>query len=177
MPLSRSMHSGHTAWYLLQSKPRQTERARENLKNQGFHCFLPMAQIERVQKNKRTFVPEPLFPGYLFIQLNNVTDNWSPIRSTRGVARLVAFNGEPQVVRQEVMDALFQRNEAPLVIETFQPGDAVRITQGPFAHIEAIFQAYSGEERVVLLLKLLNQMQQLQLPRHQVEPLAYPKTA
>lgn len=176
MPQSRPLHSGHTAWYLLQSKPRQTERAQENLSNQGYQCFMPTAQVERVQQGKRVFVTEPLFPGYLFIQLNNLTDNWSPIRSTRGVARLVAFNGEPQPVRECVMETLFERSRQPLVIESFTPGDTVRITEGPFANLEAIFQAYSGEERVIILLTLLQQPQRLQLPRQQIAP-GYAKTA
>ena len=32
---------------------------------------------------------EPLFPGYLFIRLDSTHDNWYPIRSTRGVNRVV----------------------------------------------------------------------------------------
>lgn len=34
---------------------------------------------------------ESLFPGYLFIQLDQLNDNWHPIRSTRGVNQLVTF--------------------------------------------------------------------------------------
>ncbi|HSA40732.1 MAG TPA: transcription termination/antitermination NusG family protein, partial [Mycobacterium sp.] len=43
----------------------------------------------RIQK-----VEESLFPGYLFIQLD-AQSNWAPLRSTRGVSRLVVFSGYP----------------------------------------------------------------------------------
>ena len=29
-------------WYLLQCKPRQDERAEENLLRQGYHCYRPL---------------------------------------------------------------------------------------------------------------------------------------
>ncbi|WP_332455243.1 transcription termination/antitermination NusG family protein, partial [Pseudomonas fragi] len=35
---------------------------------------------------------ESLFPGYLFIHMPPGA-NWAPLRSTRGVARVVAFGG------------------------------------------------------------------------------------
>lgn len=152
------------AWYLLQSKPRQSERAKENLENQGFECFLPMVQVERVRQAKRSFMPEPLFPGYLFIHLSDQHDNWSPIRSTRGVARMVAFNGAPQPVQESIISTLQERTRQLPRINAYAQGDMVRITQGAFHSIEAVFQAYDGEERVILLLTMLNKQQQLHIP-------------
>jgi transcriptional antiterminator RfaH len=38
--------------------------------------------------NKKIVV---LFPGYLFIQLDEKLENWSPIRSTKGVQNFVKF--------------------------------------------------------------------------------------
>ena len=49
-------------WYLVKTKPRQEKRAKQNLANQGYVPFLPMAKIKN-----RVVV---LFPDYLFIQLN-----------------------------------------------------------------------------------------------------------
>ena len=62
-------------WYLLKTKPRQEIIAKQNLKNQGYGVFCPMSKI-----NNRL---EVLFPGYLFVQLNEKTQNWSPINSTK----------------------------------------------------------------------------------------------
>ena len=40
----------NAAWYLLQSKPHQERRALENLRNQGFECFLPLYLRERLRR-------------------------------------------------------------------------------------------------------------------------------
>lgn len=161
--------SEHTAWYLLQCKPRQNLRAEAHLGNQGFTCYQPLVQTERVQQGRRCDVTEPLFPGYLFIRLCRVTDNWAPIRSTRGVTRLVGFNGTPHPVPDTVIAALRQRIAQQPRMAPLQPGDRVTITHGAFTDIEAIFKTYDGDERVVILLNLMHREQQLVLPVSSIE--------
>lgn len=157
------------AWYLLQCRVRQDSRAAEHLGNQGYSCFQPLVQVERLQGGRRRLCTEPLFPGYLFIRLCSVTDNWGPIRSTRGVARMVGFNGQPQPVPAEVVEALQARLASAPVITPLQPGDPVRVTQGAFANLEAIFQRFDGDERVVILLNLLQRPQPVVLPAGSIE--------
>ena len=41
------------AWYVLQTKPRQELRARDNLANQGIRCHLPMLRVEKVRRHAR----------------------------------------------------------------------------------------------------------------------------
>ena len=96
-------------WYLVQTRPRQEARAEENLQRQAFECYRPL--IERGQGSS-----EPLFPGYLFIRLDHLQDNWYPIRSTRGVARIVAFGGQPTPVQDALIGELRERVER--VVET-----------------------------------------------------------
>ena len=98
-------------WYLLQCKPRQDERAEENLLRQGYHCYRPQHQRERILRGQRQTVSESLFPGYLFIQLGPL-DNWAPLRSTRGVSRLVAFGNQPLPVSAELIAQLRRRCNA-----------------------------------------------------------------
>lgn len=163
-PVQKAGASGEqtVAWYLVHCKPRQDERAEEHLARQGYAYYRPQIQCERLLRGRRQTVVESLFPGYLFIQLNP-DDNWAPLRSTRGVNRLVSFGGYPLEVPQTLMDSLRQRTltePKPLL----QPGDRVRIVNGSFADVEAIFLSMDGEERVFLLMHMLNREQRLSLP-------------
>ncbi|MDN5872554.1 MAG: hypothetical protein L0H73_17830 [Nitrococcus sp.] len=49
---------------------------------------------------------ESLLPRYLFIRLNDVTQSWSLIGSTRGVTGLIRWGDEVPVVPDEVVDEL-----------------------------------------------------------------------
>ncbi len=156
-----SMREGK-AWYLVQCKPRQDERAEENLGRQGYEYFRPLCRRERLVRGALQVQSESLFPGYLFIQLA-ADANWAPLRSTRGVSRLVGFGGMPMPIADELIAEL-QRRVQPEPQPALQPGDRVCITSGSFAELDAIFLAMDGEERVVLLMSLLHRKHRLSMP-------------
>ena len=149
-------------WYLVQCKPRQDERAEENLLRQGYGCSRPTCRRERILRGQMQYVQESLFPGYLFIHMPEGA-NWAPLRSTRGVARVVAFGGRPLAVGHELIVQLQSRARTH-IIATFNPGDKVTILDQGFAGIESIFMTMDGEERVILLINLMNRQQQISLP-------------
>jgi transcriptional antiterminator RfaH len=151
--------------YVIQCKPREERRALENLERQGFTCYFPAVVVERLRHGSRRYVPEPLFPGYLFIDLDELSDNWHPIGSTRGVVRLVRFREYPMPVPDEIIAGIRQRlgRDKPR-IPYLKPGEHVRVTQGPFAELEGIFVAHDGQQRVVLLMNILNREQRLSFP-------------
>jgi transcriptional antiterminator RfaH len=150
------------AWYLVYCKPRQDERAEQNLLRQGYTCYRPQHSCERIVRGSRQIIAESLFPGYLFIQLA-ADANWAPLRSTRGVNRVIGFGGMPLPVDNSLIAHLQQRTDAP-VKPAFEAGDSVRITEGGFAELNAIFVAMDGEQRVILLLNMLNRQQQISMP-------------
>lgn len=148
-----------SAWYLVHCKPRQDARAEENLLRQGYVCYRPTLRREYVRQGHVQILHDSLFPGYLFVQLS-ASSNWGRLRSTRGVNRLVAFNGYPLPVAVQLINQLHERSQFATE-QLLLPGDKVRIIDGPFSGVDAIFQSRKGEERVFLLLNLLNKQQEI----------------
>jgi len=158
-------------WYLIMSKPKQDEVACLNLSAQNYKVYRPLCRVTKKRRNKPVEVIESLFPGYVFIQLDDQGQNWSPIRSTKGVLKLVHFGAQPARVDQTLIDALKhqeqQRLDAPLE-PTFNKGDRLRIEQGPLFGLEGVFDHYDSQSRIIMLLNLLGQPQRLCLPPDQV---------
>lgn len=48
IPIIQSEDVGSTAWYLVQCKANQDERAENNLIEQGYTCFRPTHRRERI---------------------------------------------------------------------------------------------------------------------------------
>ena len=148
------------AWYLVHTKGRQEDTAITNLQRQNFSCYMPMLYVEKVRRGKPVVVAEPMFPSYVFVQLDTSGQgqSWSPIRSTLGVRELVKFGGHPPKVDAELITALHEREQLqqsnPQAL--FAAGDTVVITDGPFAGIEAIYQTTDAERRSMILLSMLN---------------------
>jgi len=151
-------------WYLLKTKPRQEIIAKQNLKNQGYGSFCPIVKI-----NNRLVV---LFPGYLFVQLNEKTQNWSPINSTKGVSHFVKFGLNFAKVPTSVIK-FFKTNQHITVeklinLNKFKPGDKVQISDGVFKNYMAIFKSYKSDERIILLMNLLGSEQSLSFKKELV---------
>ena len=90
-----------------------------------------------------TVTGEPLFPRYFFIRLGlgDSAQRWAPIRSTKGVRRLVSFGVEPAKVADSLVEAL-RAQEASVRAEPerlFKLGERGRLTEAPFTGIQGIY--------------------------------------
>ena len=161
------------AWYLVYSKPQQEMVALRNLEQQDYHAYLPtLSEKKRVRGIHKT-VSGPMFPRYLFIELDTQFDNWSPIRSTRGVSGLVRFGQQAARVPTDFILGL-QHNAERLsewVIQAarFNQGDTVMLMDGPFKGYEAVFQSQKGHERAIVLLDIANRHTQLAVDMDMLE--------
>ncbi len=154
--------TNHQAWYVVHTKPRQEARALENLQNQGFNCFLPTLQVQKLRNQKVQTITEPMFSRYLFIQLDDQTHNWGPIRSTLGVSKLVSFGPQPAKVPPEFI-AFLKKAPAEIIERMFAPGDTVQVASGPLKGLEGQYLAHDGETRAFVLVDLLGQPQKLRM--------------
>jgi len=147
-------------WYLIHTKPRQERCALENLQWQGYECYFPTMPAEKLLSGKLGFVERALFPRYLFIRLGQgpAAQSWTPIRSTKGVSRLVTFGTTPAKV-EDALITLLRNQEALVQAEPdrlFRPGERVRITATPFVDIEGIYQMTDADQRVMVLIELMS---------------------
>ena len=147
-------------WYLVHTKPRQEKCALDNLHRQGYQCYLPTLPAEKLRQGQLTVADDPLFPRYLFIRLGqgDSAKSWAPIRSTKGVSRLVSFGTEPARVDDGLIE-LLRTQEAAVQAEPerlFKTGEHVRLTEVPFAGIEGIYQMADSERRVMVLIEILS---------------------
>jgi len=163
--------SSEMQWYVVHTKPRQEQRALENLQRQGFQAWLPTIEVEKLRRSKLTRVIEPMFSRYLFIQLDTTQSNWSPIRSTLGVSKLVSFGNVPAVVPDALIQAL-QQADGSRREYLLKEGDAVQFVSGPLQGLEGILQQRDGELRAMVLIELISQPQQVSIAIHDLRPLA-----
>lgn len=157
-------------WYLVHTKSRKEILAEENLLRQNFEVYLPFIRQTRRRRGHWAPVIEPLFPRYLFVNLEIGFDNFASIRYTKGVSNMVRFSEEPAVVPDEVVDTLKQAESLDSGLHhsaksLFKPGDKVFIEDGPFAGMQALFLAQKGEERVVILLNWLGRENRVTVER------------
>lgn len=147
------------SWYALRSKPRKEEVLWKQLLAREIEVFFPRMRVHPVNPRSRKL--RPYFPGYLFVQVDleavgSSKFNWMPF-----AIGLVSFDGEPAVVPEGLINEVRNRVDEIAAAggefyDGLQPGDPVRISSGPFAGYEAIFDMrLPGSERVRVLIQML----------------------
>ena len=122
--------------------------------------FFPSLKVKPV--NPRSAKERSYFPGYMFVRADLAVAGTDAYRWLPGAHGLVKVGGETAVVQDSLIAELkahLQEIQAAggLNMAEIQPGDQVRISEGPFAGYDAIFDAYlPGNQRVQVLLAFLS---------------------
>ena len=147
-------------WFVVNAKTREEPKALFNLKQQGFNTYLPQYKKVRRHARKTDVVLAPLFPKYLFVEIDVEKQNWSAINSTLGVSKLIQFGSQPNPVPINLIHEIQARedSEGLIMIDKclkINVGDVVNITSGAFVKHSGIFECCHDHERVVILLNLM----------------------
>jgi transcriptional antiterminator RfaH len=159
-------------WYVVQCKPHKERYAVRALRALlGLTVFVPEMKIR--SRGEVKYVP--LFPGYFFVQVDLRKVARSRINSSPGVLRLIEFGGVPQVVPPFVMEVIFEEvnrynNSSPLPSHELQPGDLVRVKDGPLQELKMIFVGgQTANQRVRVLFEFLGRMKEVQIEAELLE--------
>ena len=156
-------------WHLIYTKPRKESLALEKLSEQGLISYLPLKPVERIRRGKRQVLQEPLFQRYLFIEADDrFLMRRHAIRSTPGVSHLLQIGETDASVDDELIGIIrsLEAGHQDLVEAYFKPNSVVKITQGLYHDLEAIFVEDQGEQRALLLIQLLQTDTRISIDKH-----------
>lgn len=163
-------------WFLVLTKPSCEHTAKDHLERQGFRIYYPRLSRSVLCRGHWVDRIVSLFPRYLFLQLDAARQSLAPVRSTLGVVNLVRFGAEPQAVPDRVVNGLIDRADPQSGLHRLScdrpllPGARVSVIAGAFQGLEGIFEREAGDERVVVLLKLLGQEAPVRITSRYVVP-------
>jgi transcriptional antiterminator RfaH len=152
--------SGAGLWYVVQTHIHAEAKAASNLIRQGFEIYLPRYLRRRSHARKIEKIAAPLFPRYMFVNIDIATQRWRSVQSTYGVSHLVLNGSDPVPVAGAVINELKAREDAGGFVKLdsrakFTIGEKVRVVAGVFAENLGLFDGMADRDRVAVLLDLL----------------------
>jgi transcriptional antiterminator RfaH len=174
-------------WHVAVVKPQiqYREVAKRALYARGYSVLLPMCREMIVKDGESQAVEHPLYGRYVFVGVGSGRDSWD-IRWTPGIQHLALdARRRPILIGIPVLEAIIARMQSdggavdlcpkPTAVPVtavpigsgFQEGQTVRVTGGPFAGWEALFQADQGK-RCRVLLSLFGNQQTAMVPAKQL---------
>lgn len=159
-------------WYAIQTKVNKEKEVEKRLCDLHIEVFMPWMRTRRRIGSRFHWILAPLFPGYLFCRLDLI-ESGKAVRYSPGVKDFLKFGSQIAEVAVEIVTSVRERcpgGVAQIEPISAKPGDAVRINEGPFLGLEAIFEKrMKGSERVAVLLEILGRQTRLVLPSETVE--------
>jgi transcriptional antiterminator RfaH len=138
-------------WYLVRTKPGKERWVHDQLSGILTAVFLPLLQM----RSRRASAVVPLFPCYIFAQFE-LAERYFEVKYMPGVNGLVSAGRDPLAIPVTVVEEIKQRGVNGVVTieqKPFVKGDRVRVVEGPFRDMDAVFERYlSGADRVAILL-------------------------
>lgn len=119
-----------------------------------FEVVIPMREVVVVKKGKKTKQTEKVFPGYVLIKMVLNDDSWLVVRTTEGVTGFVGAGLKPTPISEKEVEAImkFVQQEQPKFKAKFSVGEAVKITEGPFADFLGTIESIDEEKGKVKVL-------------------------
>jgi transcriptional antiterminator RfaH len=164
-------------WYVVQTHSMREEIAAINLRRQGYVVYLPRYLKKRSHARRVDWVAKPLFPRYLFVEMDAEATPWRAICSTIGVTRFICLSDMPAPVPIGVVEEIIARENEEGYVEfssefLFKKGQTLEITNGPMAEISAVFECVNDKDRITVLMDLMGRQIRVLVPLDAVQAIA-----
>jgi transcriptional antiterminator NusG len=177
----QSSQQGH--WYVIHTQTgyeARTKKALEqriktlSVENKIFEVVIPTREVIVVRKGKKTKKTENVFPGYLLVKMILDDESWLVVRTTEGVTGFVGAGLKPTPISEKEVEAImkFIQQEQPKFKTRFSVGEAVKITEGPFADFLGTIDKIDEERgKVRVLVSIFDRETPVELDFFQVQKL------
>lgn len=160
-------------WYAVHVRSRHEYKIEKDLLQKGVEVFLPLVNLRRKWTDRTKLVSFPLFPGYIFVHIDENSTHKKTVLQSPGVTRYVCMcPGEPTPVPETQIDSLKRAIETGAPLDPYpylKEGRRVRIRRGPLAGIEGILVKKEENSLLVLSVDILQQGAALKIEAGEVE--------
>ncbi|MDP8305186.1 MAG: UpxY family transcription antiterminator [Candidatus Chlorobium antarcticum] len=147
-------------WYAVYVKSRQEKKVHQQLEEKELVSFLPLLETLRQWSDRKKKVFEPLFRGYVFVQIDMKHEHVK-VLETDGVVKFIGIGRIPSVVSERDIEWLRTLVREPdalhKTVSTMPAGRKVRVIAGPFKDFQGIVVKQGREDRMVIFFESIMQ--------------------
>lgn len=153
----------------------QEQIALKGLEEQFGDILVPTEEIVEMRDGKKRRSERKFYPGYVLVQMELNDETWHLVKST---SRVLGFIGgtkdKPAPITEKEALAILQRVEVgaekPKPKTLFEPGEIVRVIDGPFADFNGVVEEVDYEKsRVKVAVLIFGRSTPVELAFSQVE--------
>jgi len=174
-------------WYVVNVYSGSEKKVAESLKEQAvlkkmedkiLEVLVPTEDVIEIKKGKKVSTEKKFFPGYILVKMDMDDTVWHVVKNTPRVSGFLGTRDglrlKPQPISEkeveQIMKQIKEGVERPEMIASFEVGENVRVTDGPFASFIGVVEEVDLEKaRLKVSVSIFGRYTPVELEFAQVE--------
>lgn len=173
-------------WYVVNVYSGSEKKVAESLKEQVMlknmqdrilEVFVPTENIVEIRKGKKVDAERKFFPGYILVKMEMSPETQLLVASTPRVSSFLGSRNKPMPVSdaevEKIKKQIEEGIEHPQTSVSYEVGEQVRVTDGPFASFVGYVEEVDAEKsRLKVSVSIFGRYTPVELEFSQVEKVA-----
>ena len=177
------MNAVSAQWYVIQVFSGFEKKVAQSIKEQAQQkgmagliedVLVPTDSVVEMRKNKKVNAERKFFPGYVLAKMEMTDETWHLVKNTPKVNQFLGSRSKPMPITEKEADRLLNQIkegiERPKPSITFEIGEQVRVSDGPFTSFNGTVEEIDEERaRLKVSVSIFGRPTPVELEYSQVE--------
>lgn len=170
-------------WYVVHTYSGFEQKAKKALEEQVKtlgkqdlipEVMVPSESVVEVKKGVKKEATRKFFPGYILVRMELSDETWKIVKGTPKITGFVGGNHKPTPIPDEevkrITDQISEGTLKPKPSVSFEKGESVRVTDGPFTNFNGMVDEVKPEKgKLKVLVSIFGRATPVELDFGQVE--------